>query len=525
MHSQRQQRLKLLFSLLLVAAAATPATAATAARTTATAATAASGLATKPLAPPAADSICSRSKHVVLASFGEPDEYHTVSLYFASKFPNASVHHLWLHLGDKTEEEDDDAFDDDATDTAKKATSTTAALRWQLLKQRAAVLKMKKSRQHKSPVDWRAFYCSHGIHRSVVDMDSLDAYQKLRATYLHSSINGYEYELLCFARFIGLHDFCSSKGIEQLTWIDADIPIFDADFLNRVCLPRGYSVWALTSGSSFLNTMTCSEIGRFVDFMLDFYAKENRHALVRAIHAHGSNNMDGAEGISEKVRQAEPAFAELGIDPKHFSDMFLFSKFLQDTNAIAAKAIAAKVARENEHGKQGEKDATPLSAAAPRNPREPKKAYIRHDENGGTIDPYFVPILSMRDSVPGPDRERLCMNETVWNQYYSLRSSGVGEDKREPAARETNHTRLGLAFNESGTWARISGAHFQGNDCKARLLSAFSDEISKRARLFGDESRPGRARRACCAALANEARRGVFRDHPVSSLWSKPCTF
>jgi len=64
MHSQR---LQLLFSLLLVAAAA---------RTTATAkaATAASALATKPLAPPGADSTCSRSKHVVLASFGEPDE-------------------------------------------------------------------------------------------------------------------------------------------------------------------------------------------------------------------------------------------------------------------------------------------------------------------------------------------------------------------------------------------------------------------------------------------------------------------
>ena len=477
MHSQRQQRLKLLFSLLLVAAAATPATAATAARTTATAATAASGLATKPLAPPAADSICSRSKHVVLASFGEPDEYHTVSLYFASKFPNASVHHLWLHLGDKTEVEDDDASDDDATDTAKKATSTTAALRWQLLKQRAADLKMKKSRQHKSPVDWRAFYCSHGIHRSVVDMDSLDAYQKLRATYLHSSINGYEYELLCFARFIGLHEFCSSKGIEQLTWIDADIPIFDPEFLDRVCLPLGYSIWALYSGSSFLNTMTCSEIGRFVDIMLDFYAKENRHALVRAIHVHGSNNMDGADRVSEQVRQAEPAFAELGIDPKHFSDMFLFSKFLQDTNAIAAKA-----ARENEHGKQGEKNATPLSAAAPRNPREPKKAYIRQDENGGTLDPYFVPILSLRNSVPDPaDRERLCVNETVWNQYYSVRSSGVGEDKGEPAARATNHTRLELSFNESGTWVPIPGAHFQGDDCKARLLSAFSEEILKRA--------------------------------------------
>jgi len=465
MHSQMQQRLQLLFSLLLVAAAAT-------------AATAASGLATKPLAPPGAESTCSRSKHVVLASFGEPDEYHTVSLNFASKFPNASVHHLWLHLRDKMDEEYDNAFDDDATDTAKKATSTTSALRWQLLRNRVAELKKKekKSRQHKSPVDWRAFYRSHGIHRSVVDMASLDAYHELRKTYLHSSVNGYEYELLCFARFIGLHEFCSSKGIEQLTWIDADIPIFDADFLNRVCLPRGYSVWALTSGSSFLNTMTCSGIGRFVDFMLDFYAKENRHALVRAIHAHGSNDMDGAGRVSEQVRQAEPAFAELAIDPKHFSDMFLFSKFLQDTNAIAAKA-----ARENEHGKQGEKDATPLRAAATRNPREPKKAYIRQDENGGTIDPYFVPLLSMRNSVPDPDRERLCVNETVWNQYYSLRSSDFGEDNGEPAARATNHTRLELLFNESGTWASVSGAHFQGDDCKARLLSAFSEEISKRA--------------------------------------------
>jgi len=55
MHSQRQQRLQLLFSLLLVAAAA-------------------SALASKPPVPPGADSTCSRSKHVVLASFGEPDE-------------------------------------------------------------------------------------------------------------------------------------------------------------------------------------------------------------------------------------------------------------------------------------------------------------------------------------------------------------------------------------------------------------------------------------------------------------------
>jgi hypothetical protein len=452
MHSQRQQRLQLLFALLLVAAAATATataarktakaarTTATAEITAATAATAAAALATKPPVPPAADSTCSRSKHVVVASFGEPDEYHTVALYFASNFPNASVHHLWLHLSDKEEKIE------------------------------------KQNRHHKSPVDWRTFYRSRGIHRSVIDMASLDAYHKLRATYLHSSVNGYEYELLCFARFIGLHEFCSSKGIDQLTWFDADIPIFDPDFLNRVCLPRGYSVWALTSGSSFLNTMTCSEIGRFVDFMLDFYAKENRHALVRAIHAHGGDNMEAATHIAEKLRQAEPAFAELGIDPKHFSDMYLFSKFLQDTNAIAAK-----VTRENEHGKQ-EENAT-LPSASPGIPRPPQKAYIHQDESG-TIDPYFVPLVNMRIKVPIPDSSRLCVNETVWNQYYSLRSNVVGEDEGEPAAQPaahaTEHARLGLSFSESGTWVPVPGAHFQG-DCKAKLLSTFSGDILKLA--------------------------------------------
>jgi hypothetical protein len=480
MHSLWQQRPQLLFSLLLVAAAATAATAArtTAAAATARAATAASALAAKPPVPHGAESTCSRSKHVVLASFGEPDEYHTVSLYFASKFPNASVHHLWLHLGDKTEEAEDDASDDDAKETTKKSTSTTSALRWQHLRNRAAELKKKekKSRQRKSPVDWRAFYRSHGIHRSVVDMASLDAYHELRKTYLHSSVNGYEYELLCFARFIGLLEFCSSKGIEQLTWIDADIPIFDPAFLDRVCLPLGYSIWALYSGSSFLNTMTCSGIGRFVDFMLDFYAKENRHALVRAIHAHGNNNMIERPDIKEQVRQAEPAFTELGMDPKHFSDMFLFGKFMQDTNAQAT-------AREKENQIKENRTSTPSKNTTPRVPRtlEHPRTYIHQDENGGAVDPYFVPIISIRNRVPSPDTLHLCADESVWKQYYSVLSSS----KSKADARlitEEKEARFGLSLNESGTWIPIPGAHFQGDDCKDRLLGMFAKGISEDTR-------------------------------------------
>jgi len=88
MHSQQQQRLQLLFSLLQVAAAV-PATV-TAARTTATAATAtataAAALATKPPVPhAAADSTCSRSKHVVLASFSKR-VFVPVSFLFSANY-------------------------------------------------------------------------------------------------------------------------------------------------------------------------------------------------------------------------------------------------------------------------------------------------------------------------------------------------------------------------------------------------------------------------------------------------------
>jgi len=137
-------RLQLLSLLLLVAAttAAVIASAGTVATTAAAAADKAAALAATATPPvPAAAAVpanaaCSRSKHVVLASFGEPEEYHTVALYFASKFPNASVHHLWLHLGNKEEE---------AAEDAAKELATEMGLRWQLFKRAA------EKREEKEP--------------------------------------------------------------------------------------------------------------------------------------------------------------------------------------------------------------------------------------------------------------------------------------------------------------------------------------------------------------------------------------
>jgi len=42
--------------------------------------------------------------HVVVASFGEPETYHAVSLYFASKLAGATVHHVVMHTYGKGHE-------------------------------------------------------------------------------------------------------------------------------------------------------------------------------------------------------------------------------------------------------------------------------------------------------------------------------------------------------------------------------------------------------------------------------------
>jgi hypothetical protein len=160
---------------------------------------------------------------------------------------------------------------------------------------------------------------------------------------------------------------------------------------------------------------------------------------------------------------------------------------------------------------------TTANAALSQTPRMVKhpKTYIHQDENGGTIDPYFVPIISIKNRVTYPDTQRLCVNETVWNRYLKLSgggdaggggSAGGGdaggsgkqaseastsvlttskttttiEAKTKTATRATT-SRLGLLFNEGGndTWSPVPGAHFQAADCKARLLSTFSEAITE----------------------------------------------
>lgn len=57
-----------------------------------------------PIPPPPPTTPPATTTHVVIASFGGPEPYHAVSLYFASKLAGATVHHVIMHTYGKGHE-------------------------------------------------------------------------------------------------------------------------------------------------------------------------------------------------------------------------------------------------------------------------------------------------------------------------------------------------------------------------------------------------------------------------------------
>lgn len=166
------------------------------------------------------------------------------------------------------------------------------------------------------------------MHRSNVDLSTEDSYHALACSYSHSSAREVGYELLCFARFIGLHRFCSERGIDELTFLDADVIVFDRNFLNKVRIPANHSLWTVHKRSSFLASMTCSTIGDFVDFMMDFDQQRDRRKIASTIDTYGDDELNPTK--LQGLRDREPAFGALGVKPKLFTDIYLFDLFLPD---------------------------------------------------------------------------------------------------------------------------------------------------------------------------------------------------
>ena len=224
--------------------------------------------------------------HVVVASFGEPEPYHAVSLYFASKLAGATVHHVIMHTYGKGHEpgELNLKVANEMEGAATAAAGTAAA---------AAAERKQAPNYHQQPaVPWRTIYHRLRVHRHNIDLSTEDSYHALARSYLHSSAREVDYELLCFARFIGLHRFCTERGIDELTFLDADVIMFDREFLTKVRIPANHSLWTVHDRSSFLASMTCSSVGDFVDYMVDFYQQRDRRKIVSTIDTYGDDELD-----------------------------------------------------------------------------------------------------------------------------------------------------------------------------------------------------------------------------------------
>ena len=60
--------------------------------------------------------------------------------------------------------------------------------------------------------------------------------------------------------------------------------------------------------------MTCSSIGDFVDYMVDFYQQRDRRKIVSTIDTYGDDKLNPTK--LQGLRDREPAFDALGVKPK-----------------------------------------------------------------------------------------------------------------------------------------------------------------------------------------------------------------
>lgn len=420
--------------------------------------------------------------HVVIASFGEPEPYHAVSLYFASKLFGATVHHVIMHtygkghepgeLNLKTAREEEGA--DGAAERGQAANS---------------------NQQEPPPsVPWRTIYRRLRVHRHDVDLSIEKSYDALARSYLHSSAREVDYELLCFARFIGLHLFCTERGIDELTFLDADVIVFDREFLKKVRIPANHSLWTLHDHSSFLASMTCSSIGDFVDYMVAFYQQPDRRSIVSTIDTFGDDEINSSR--LQWLRDREPAFDALGAKPKLFTDMYLFDLFLHDQLAHSRVNEESGGILRNTEGSNvaAELDKTPQATKLPprsmreeereetrkRDPKTSRKGatiaetrpilppYV-HNWNAPTEQSrsYFYLLENMRSVTQVPHTHAwLCLDESLFGAHFRINITS-----------QSARINGGIPDDGGGrSFQPLPGAHFQG-DCKSKLKQLLYDDV------------------------------------------------
>jgi hypothetical protein len=410
------------------------------------------------------------------------------------------VHHVIMHTYGKRHEPGELSLKG-AREAIEGATDEAAA---------AAERNQAHSYHQQPSVLWRTIYNRLRVHRHNVDLSLEDSYHALARSYLHSSAREVDYELLCFARFIGLRRFCTERGIDELTFLDADVIVFDREFLTKVRIPANHSLWTVHDRSSFLASMTCFSIGDFVDYMVDFYQQCDRRKIVSTIDIYGDDELDPTK--LPGLRDREPAFDVLRIKPKLFSDMYLFERFLNDQFEHSRIGSGGKGEKGKgrillgssvaQHGSTGIAK-TPQATTLPRKVMvkqggEREEARAAATLLGSAVDDdtpttaitttttilppylyywnpsvekysnYFTLMVNMRYLTQVPHtRAWLCLNQALFDEHFKISISSQ-------LARMNGGGRV--PDGGGGSFGPFAGAHFQG-DCKSKMMQLLYGDV------------------------------------------------
>lgn len=324
---------------------------------------------------------CRRSQHVVYTSFERPELYMHVASYHTMRAVagKAQVHHLNIF------------------NTGTEYHNSSIA------------------EVHPN------LHNATGVHRHDIDLNKTTGFADLNRHYLHSSVNGRDYEMLCMARFLVLRNFCKDSGIDVFTHLDGDIAVFDGTFLDSVCIPANHTSWFYSQGSTFLSTVSCRDVGEFADFLLRFYMRANRTDLVADIVKHGTPD-PVSDYWSAMLHLQVPEYAETRLAPHHISDMYLLIAFFTATH-VGGRA------------------------------HHPPHPYIYRHAHPGVDD--LTPVDNLRAAVPVPN---LCDDAAVFDAHVRLS--------------ETEQL-----YRVGESWHKLRGVHFQGAECKAHLVRTLGKPV------------------------------------------------
>lgn len=248
---------------------------------------------------------------------------------------------------------------------------------------------------------------------------------KLAANYKHSSSNGPEFELSCFARF-GYLDLVFSSFPKNLRLSIAHLDLDLVPFSSYPPALGGAYLWTLHRHATYYVRFSREALHDFATFIHEMYEQTPRD-FAHYIQKYGSGI--ASEETLSRVKQKESVRAwfpsETGLEPRQFSDMYAYRAWLE---TVDKSTITTHLA----------------------------------ETNFAKLAPSHMALIHLRRALNDSkacDRDSTRLSQISWRDIVIETTEGLQAMKVPllPGGNSTAEPALGL--------------HFQGKDCKLRMCS------------------------------------------------------